>query len=293
MKIVIATRGSKLALWQAEFVKSELLKIDSNLDIHLKIVKTKGDIILDRPLAQIGGKGLFIKEVEQALLDGEAQIAVHSLKDFAVEYDEENFALPAITKREERRDVFLSNKYVSLADLPHNAVVGTGSIRRSMQLKLYRDDLIIKDLRGNVNSRLAKLHNGDFDAIILAKAGIKRLELQNEVKYREILDKDIMIPAMGQGALAVQTVKDEKIIELVSKLNDPITRVETEIERDFVRELELGCHAPVGISARVLDKDIRIKAILMKENGEIIKKDILVPFDEADKIGVEFAQKFK
>jgi hydroxymethylbilane synthase len=293
MKIVIATRGSKLALWQAEFVKKELLKVDSSLDIHLKIVKTKGDIILDKPLAQIGGKGLFIKEVEQALLDGEAQIAVHSLKDFSVDFDEKHFELAAITKRGERRDVFLSNKYVSLAELPKNAVVGTGSIRRSMQLKLYREDLIIKNLRGNINSRIEKLNNEEFDAIILAKAGIKRLELQSEVKHREILDKDIMIPAMGQGALAVQTIKDEKIINLVSKLNDPITRLETTIERDFVRELNLGCHAPVGISARVLDTDIRIKAILMKEDGKIIKKELLVDFDEADNIGVEFAQKFK
>jgi hydroxymethylbilane synthase len=178
-KIVIATRGSKLALWQSEYVKNELLKINPDLDIHLKIVVTQGDKILDKPLADIGGKGLFIKEVEDEILKGNAQIAVHSLKDFTVDFDEEHFCLAAVTKREDVRDTFLSEKYETLADLPDGAVVGTSSVRRAMQLKAFNPNLVIKDLRGNIDTRIRKLKEDQYDAIILAKAGLKRLGLLN------------------------------------------------------------------------------------------------------------------
>ena len=291
-KIVIATRGSKLALWQSEYIKKELLKIDPSLDIHLKIVVTKGDKILDKPLADIGGKGLFIKEVEAELLNGNAQIAVHSLKDFEVEYDEENFCLAAITKREDVRDTLLSEKYETLADLPDGAVVGTSSIRRKMQLRAFNPNLVIKDLRGNVDTRINKLKKGEFDAIILARAGIKRLGLLDSVKYATAIDTDIMIPAMAQGALGIETIKDEKIIELVSKLDDKATRICTTIEREFVKELNLGCHAPVGIKAKIQDDGtIKVKAILEKPNGELVKKEIVS--DEFDGLGIKFAQEFK
>jgi len=290
-KIVIATRGSKLALWQSEYIKKELLKIDPSLDIHLKIVVTKGDKILDKPLADIGGKGLFIKEVEAELLNGNAQIAVHSLKDFEVEYDEENFCLAAITKREDVRDTLLSEKYETLADLPDGAVVGTSSIRRKMQLRAFNPNLVIKDLRGNVDTRINKLKKGEYDAIILARAGIKRLGLLDSVKYATAIDTDIMIPAMAQGALGIETIKDEKIIELVSKLDDKATRICTTIEREFVKELNLGCHAPVGIKAKIQDDGtIKVKAVLEK-NGELIKKEIVS--DEFDGLGIKFAQEFK
>ncbi len=292
MKLTIATRGSKLALWQAEWVKKRLENLGHEVD--LKIVTTTGDKILDKPLAEIGGKGLFIKEVEEALLRGEAQIAVHSLKDFPTQYETEHFELAAIPKREAVEDVFLSETFETLAELPHNAVVGTSSIRRAMQLKAFRDDLVITDLRGNVDTRINKLKRGEYDAIILAYAGIKRLGLMKEVKYFEVLDTDIMIPAMGQGALGIETIKDKAVIEAIKPLNDLWTRVEVTIERDFVDELNLGCHAPVGVNAKIMvDDSIKIKAALLDKNEKLIKKELVVPFDEWQTAGRTFANEFK
>ncbi|MEO1959168.1 MAG: hydroxymethylbilane synthase [Nautiliaceae bacterium] len=292
MKLKIATRGSKLALWQAEWVKKRLEKLGH--EVELKIVITTGDKILDKPLADIGGKGLFIKEVEEALLRGEAQIAVHSLKDFPTQYDKRHFTLAAIPKREAVEDCFLSETFETLAELPHNAVIGTSSIRRAMQLKAFRDDFVIVDLRGNVDTRINKLKKGEFDAIILAYAGIKRLGLIKEVKYVEVLDTDIMIPAMGQGALGIETINDEEVIKAVKPLNDLWTEVEVSVERDFVDELNLGCHAPVGINAKIMvDDSIKIKGVVQGKDGKVIKKELLVPFDEWRYIGREFADEFK
>ena len=291
MKLTIATRGSKLALWQAEWVKAKLEKLGNEVD--LKIVTTTGDKILDKSLADIGGKGLFIKEVEEALLNGEAQVAVHSLKDFPTQYETKYFTLAAIPKREAVEDVFLSENFETLAELPSNAVVGTSSIRRAMQLKAFRDDLIINDLRGNVDTRIKKLKDGKYDAIILAHAGLKRLNLLGSVKYYEILDTDIMIPAMAQGALGIETINDEKVIKAVKPLNDLRTQIAVTIERDFVDELNLGCHAPVGVYAKIMgDDSIKIKATLLKDD-KVVKKEILVSFDEWENAGREFAREFK
>jgi len=291
MKLTIATRGSKLALWQAEWVKKRLENLGHEVD--LKIVTTTGDKILDKPLLEIGGKGLFIKEVEEALLRGEAQIAVHSLKDFPTDYDKEHFTLAAVPKREAVEDIFLSEAFETLAELPHNAVVGTSSIRRAMQLKAFRDDLVISDLRGNVDTRIRKLKEGQYDAIILAYAGVKRLNLLKEVKHYEVLDTDVIVPAMSQGALGIETVNDKKIIEAVKSLNDLRTQVEVTIERDFVDELNLGCHAPVGVNAKIMvDDSIKIKAALLK-NDKLIKKEMVVAFDEWEMAGREFAREFK
>ncbi len=292
MKLTIATRGSKLALWQAEWVKKKLEDLGHKVD--LKIVTTTGDKILDKPLAQIGGKGLFIKEVEEALLNGEAQVAVHSLKDFPTQYEEKHFTLAAIPQRETVEDLFLSEKYETLADLPHNAVVGTSSIRRAMQLKAFRDDLVITDLRGNVDTRINKLKKGQYDAIILARAGIKRLNLIKTVKNVEILDTDIMIPAMGQGALGIETINNEDVIKAVKPLNHLPTQICVSIERDFVDELNLGCHAPVGVYAKILnDSSIKIKAVLLDKNGKIVKKEIVIDFDSWKSAGRDFANEFK
>ena len=291
MKLTISTRGSKLALWQANHIKDRLEKMGH--EVELLIVTTTGDKILDKPLLEIGGKGLFIKEVEEAMLRGEAQIAVHSLKDFPTEYDREHFELAAIPQREAVEDVFLSENYETLAELPKGAIVGTSSIRRAMQLKEFREDLIIKDLRGNVDTRLNKLKEGQYDAIILAYAGIKRLGLQTEVKYFELLDRDIMIPAMGQGALAIETIKDPAIIEAVKPLNDFRSRVEVTIEREFVDELNLGCHAPVGVNAKIIgDETIKIKAALLKDD-KLIRKEEIINFNDWENAGREFARKFK
>ncbi len=291
MKLTIATRGSKLALWQAEWVKKRLENLGH--EVELKIVTTTGDKILDKPLAEIGGKGLFIKEVEEALLNGEAQIAVHSLKDFPTVYDKDHFTLAAIPKREAVEDIFLSETFETLAELPHNAVIGTSSIRRAMQLKAFRDDLVITDLRGNVDTRIRKLKEGKYDAIILAYAGVKRLNLLKEVKYYEVIDTDIIIPAMGQGALGIETINDEEVINAVKPLNDLWTKIEVTIERDFVDELNLGCHAPVGVNAKIMvDDSIKIKAALLKEE-KLVKKELVIPFDEWENAGREFANEFK
>jgi hydroxymethylbilane synthase len=289
MKLTIATRGSKLALWQAEWVKEKLVKLGHEVD--LKIVTTTGDKILDKPLAEIGGKGLFIKEVEEALLRGEAQIAVHSLKDFPTQYETDHFTLAAIPKREAVEDVFLSENYETLAELPLNAVVGTSSIRRAMQLKAFREDLVITDLRGNVDTRINKLKSGKYDAIILAYAGVKRLGLLKTIKHFEILDTDIMIPAMGQGALGIETINDEAVINAVKPLNDFRTQIAVTIERDFVDTLNLGCHAPVGVYAKIMADFIKIKATLLK-NDKIVKKEMVVAFDEWENAGREFAREF-
>jgi len=290
MKLTIATRGSKLALWQAEWVKKRLENLGHEVD--LKIVTTTGDKILDKPLAEIGGKGLFIKEVEEALLNGEAQIAVHSLKDFPTQYDKEHFTLAAIPKREAVEDIFLSETFETLAELPHNAVVGTSSIRRAMQLKAFREDLIISDLRGNVDTRIRKLKEGHYDAIILAYAGVKRLGMLKEVKYYEVIDTDIIIPAMSQGALGIETINDPAVIEAVKSLNDLRTQIEVTIERDFVDELNLGCHAPVGVNAKIMvDDSIKIKAALLKDD-KLVKKELVIAFDEWQDAGREFAKEF-
>ncbi|NPA87477.1 MAG: hydroxymethylbilane synthase, partial [Epsilonproteobacteria bacterium] len=201
--------------------------------------------------------------------------------------------LAAIPKREAVEDVFLSENFETLAELPHEAVVGTSSIRRAMQLKKFRPDLVITDLRGNVDTRINKLKRGQYDAIILAYAGVKRLGIIKEVKYFEVLDTDIMVPAMGQGALGIETINDPKIIEAVKPLNDIRTQIETTIERDFVDELKLGCHAPVGVNAKMMiDDSIKIKAAL-EIKGEVVKKEMVVAFDEWQKAGREFAQEFK
>ncbi|NPA12332.1 MAG: hydroxymethylbilane synthase [Epsilonproteobacteria bacterium] len=292
MKLTIATRGSKLALWQAEWVKKELEKLGNEVD--LKVVTTTGDKILDKPLAQIGGKGLFIKEVEEALLRGDAQVAVHSLKDFPTDYDKEHFELAAVPLREAVEDIFLSENYETLAELPKGAVIGTSSIRRAMQLKAFRDDLTITDLRGNVDTRIKKLKRGEYDAIILAYAGVKRLGIIKEVKYFEVLDTDIMVPAMGQGALGIETIKDEKVIEIVKKLNDFRTFIEVSIERDFVDELNLGCHAPVGVYAKtMIDDSIKIKGVILSKDNKVVKKELVVSMDEWENAGREFAKEFK
>ena len=208
-----------------------------------------------------------------------------------MEFDEENFELAAITKREDVRDTLLSETYETLADLPDGAVVGTSSIRRKMQLLAFNPNLIIKDLRGNVDTRIKKLKNGEYDAIILAKAGIKRLGLLDSVKYHTAIDTDIMIPAMAQGALGIETNKDSEIISLVKKLDDKATRIATTIEREFVKELNLGCHAPVGIKAKLLDDGrIKVKAVLLK-GDKLIRKEIIS--DEFEGLGIKFAQEFK
>jgi len=288
-KLIIATRGSKLALWQSEHIKALLEEAHPGLQVELKTMKTKGDIILDTPLAKIGGKGLFTKELEDAMLQGEAHIAVHSLKDVPTEFPE-GLVLGAITKREDVRDAMLSEKYTDLDTLPEGAVVGTTSLRRRMQLLAARPDLQIKNLRGNVNTRIRKLKDGEYDAIILATAGINRLGLQDEVRYFSPISTSVMIPAMGQAALGIEAVDDPKVLEIISVLEDENAQIETTVERDFITVLQGGCQVPIGVNAKLQDETLQVRAIVGLPDGtELIKEKMVASRNDYRALGKELA----
>ena len=286
MKLIIATRGSKLALWQSNHIKSLLEQM--GYEVELQIFKTKGDKILDTPLALIGGKGLFTKELEDAMLRGEAHLAVHSLKDVPTQLPQ-GLLLGAIPKREMVNDALLSQKYASIEDLPPNAVVGTTSLRRRMQLLHIRPDLVIKDLRGNVDTRIQKLKNGEFDAIVLAYAGLKRLGFLESVEYVTPIDENLMIPAMGQAALGIECVPE--VVDIVKKLEDEKSRIETTIEREFVDELQGGCQVPIGVRAQLLDNgDIVAKAVVgLPDGSELLKDKIFGSKENYQELGRELA----
>lgn len=245
--ITIATRQSPLALWQAEHIRDRLLTLYPHLTINLLKIVTKGDKILDTPLAKIGGKGLFVKELEQALYEKQADFAVHSLKDVPMQLPQ-GLMLGVYCKRASPTDAFVSNTYHSIDELPQGAVVGTASLRRQCQIKAYRPDLQIKTLRGNVGTRLAKLDAGDYDAIILATSGLQRIEL--DARIRSELDIDICLPAVGQGALAIECREDDtKILSLLAPLNDDQARIRLIAERALNRHLEGGCQVPIAAFA--------------------------------------------
>ena len=284
-KLTIATRGSQLALWQSNYIKSVLEAQNPDLEVELKVIITTGDRILDKALSQIGGKGLFLKELEEAMQRGEAQIAVHSLKDVPTELPE-GFVLGAITEREDARDALLSEKYENIDALPEGAIVGTSSLRRRMQIEALRPDLIIKDLRGNVDTRIKKLQNGDFDAIILASAGINRLGFGESVKYIYNISLAEMIPSMGQGALGIEAVYDPEVLAMVSRLQDDATMIATTIERDFVDSLDGGCQVPIGVNAVVNGDDVSIKVILGLPDGtEILRESTIAKTSDYKTIG--------
>lgn len=288
-KLIIATRGSKLALWQSEHIKEVLEQAHAGLQVELKVMKTKGDIILDTPLAKIGGKGLFTKELEDAMLRGDAHIAVHSLKDVPTEFPD-GLTLGVITKREDVRDALLSEKYADIDALPEGAVVGTTSLRRRMQILAYRPDLKIKNLRGNVNTRLRKLKDGEYDAIILAAAGINRLGLQNEVRYFSPISTSLMIPAMGQAALGIECIDDPEVLKIISVLNDEEANIETTVERDFVTVLQGGCQVPIGVNAKLKEDTIHVRAIVgLPDGSELIKEKLVVSRGDYKAIGKELA----
>lgn len=288
-KLIIATRGSKLALWQSEHIKAQLEEAYEGLEVELKVMKTKGDIILDTPLAKIGGKGLFTKELEDAMLRGEAHIAVHSLKDVPTEFPD-GLVLGVITKREDVRDCLLSEQYDSIEALPENAVVGTTSLRRRMQILALRPDLKIKNLRGNVNTRIRKLKEGEYDAIILATAGLNRLGLTSEVKYATPISSTQMIPAMGQAALGIEAIDDPAVLELISILNDEEADIETRVERDFVEVLQGGCQVPIGVNAKLKGDEIAVRCIVgMPDGSEMLKEKSLGSKSDYRSLGRELA----
>lgn len=289
-KVIIGSRGSVLALWQANYIAKRLQE-ECNLASEIKIIKTKGDKILDVPLAKIGGKGLFTKELEEMLLSGEIDLAVHSLKDVPVEFPQ-GLKLIAITQREDVRDCFLSHRYESLESLPMGAKVGTTSLRRTMQIKLKRADLDTQSLRGNVQTRLERLKNGDFDAIILAQAGVNRLGIEG-VKYMRALSVEEMIPAMGQGALGLECREDSEFAPLFAKLNDEGTKLFCESEREFIRCLEGGCQVPIGIHASLQNGELKLQARLgMPDGSKVLEDTILGERNNHLALAQEFAKRF-
>ncbi len=294
-KVIIGTRGSRLALWQAEWVKSELQGLYPELEVELNRIKTTGDKILDVPLAKVGGKGLFVKEIEEALLRHEADIAVHSMKDVPTEFPP-GLHLAVICKREDPRDAFISRiqdsgfKIQRFKDLPRQAVIGTSSLRRSCQLLNVRPDLRIEQLRGNLDTRLKKLDEGQFDAIILAAAGVMRLGWHERIT--EVLPPETSLPAIGQGAVGIECRDgDDFINDLVMPLNHLETSVCVRAERAFLKRLEGGCQVPVGAYARLIDGRIVMDGLVGSVSGErIIREQVEGNQDIAESMGIRLAE---
>ncbi|WP_373002878.1 hydroxymethylbilane synthase [Sulfurimonas sp.] len=272
-KLIIATRGSKLALWQSNHIKDILKEQNPGLEIELNVIATK--------------------ELEESILNGEAHIAVNSLKDVPIKIPK-GLLLAAITEREDVRDTLLSQKYADIDSLPKGAVVGTSSPLRRMQMGKIRPDIKIKELSGNIDTRIEKLKNSEFDAIILAAAGINRLGLLDEVEHIYPISLYEMIPSMGQGALGIEAIDNDEVLKIVKGLEDDYSRVETTIERDFIDALDCGCHAPVGVNATVLENnDVIIKAVLgMLDGTSILSDSKLTSRENYESVGREMAQQF-
>ncbi len=282
----IGSRGSQLALWQANYVAS-LLRGQGH-QVEIEIIKTTGDKILDVALAKVGTKGMFTKEIEEALAARRVDLAVHSLKDVPTELDPQ-FTLAAIMKREDPRDAFISVKYSSLDELPRGAKVGTSSLRRQCQLKAVRPDLEIFPLRGNVDTRLRKLETGEYDAIILAAAGVKRLGLDKHVKSR--IPVDVMCSAVGQGALAIEArANDAQVLPYLEFLNDPDTRLAVLCERAVLGSMGGGCQVPIGAFAEVQSGAIMLRAMVGRPDGSEVLRETAQGTD-AEKLGRETAEK--
>jgi len=291
-KVTIATRGSQLALWQAEHIKSRLMAQYEGLEVELLILKTKGDIILDVPLAKVGGKGLFVKEIEEALLAGTADLAVHSMKDVPMVLPE-GLTLGAVPEREICTDLFLSEKYASLEELPQGAKLGTSSLRRQSQALALRPDLEVAMLRGNVETRLRKMKEGQYDAIILARAGVKRLGLG--ASLQQDLTPPSFLPAVGQGALGIE-IRDDRpeMRELVAFLDHMPTRLCVTAERAFLRRLDGGCQVPIAAHAVLEGEELRLEALVADPLGKVVFRDTVrcaASLEEADAAGQKLAEK--
>ncbi|MDG1688147.1 MAG: hydroxymethylbilane synthase [Gammaproteobacteria bacterium] len=287
--IKIATRKSPLAMWQAEFVRDSLLELHPDLEIELVKMTTQGDKILDTPLAKVGGKGLFVKELEQGMLAGDADIAVHSMKDVPMAFPE-GLHLPVICQREDPRDAFVSNTYASLADLPAGSKVGTSSLRRECQLRTNQPDLEVLPLRGNVNTRLAKLDDGQFDAIILASAGLKRLGFEDRI--REAIAPEQSLPAVGQGAVGIETrIDDDEINALLAPLRCPRTWIVVSAERAMNRRLAGGCQVPIAGFALIDGNDVWLRGLVgMPDGSQMLTADARARVEDAEALGEAIAE---
>lgn len=294
MKSVIGSRGSKLALWQSEWVKARLEDANAEADVRIEIIKTSGDVMRDVPLSVIGGQGVFTKEIEQALLDRRVDVAVHSLKDLPTVIPE-GLALSAIVEREDARDALVlpdgaSARGASIKNLPRGATVGTSSLRRVAQLKHLRPDLLIKDLRGNVDTRLRKLDEGEYDAIILASAGLKRLGLAARISA--LIEADEMLPAVSQGALGIETRADDwQIVAAVSGLDHAPTRAACLAERAFLRHLGGGCQVPIAAHAIVENDSLALSGLVASLSGEVLRDSIEGDASDAESAGATLASR--
>lgn len=286
----IATRKSPLALWQAEYVKEKLEAFHPQLKVELLPLTSRGDKILDVPLAKVGGKGLFVKELEQALLSGEADIAVHSMKDVPMEFPE-GLGLAAICPREDARDAFVSNQFQLLENLPQGSVVGTSSLRRQCQLLAQRPDLQIKFLRGNVQTRLQKLDDGEYHAIILAAAGLIRLQLDHRIK--SFLTPEQSLPAGGQGAVGIECrMDDASTIALLQPLHHPLTAEQVTAERSMNRRLQGGCQVPIACYAIHQSDQLWLRGLVGDPDGSLLLKDeISGKPEDAEIMGVTLADR--
>lgn len=286
----IATRQSPLALWQAEHIRFRLNELYPDLTVELVKFVTQGDKILDTPLAKIGGKGLFVKELEAALLDGRADLAVHSMKDVPMHLPE-NLSLAVICEREDPLDAFVSNQYSNFDELPLGAKVGTSSLRRKCQILQLRPDLEIIDLRGNVGTRLSKLDGGLYDAIILASAGLKRLGLADRIRHS--LDPVVSLPAVGQGALGLECREnDHELLALIQPLQHQETSICVRAERAFNAYLEGGCQVPIAGYATLVNAQLKIEGRVGSVDGKTLLKEALEgSADEAEQLGEQLAQR--
>ena len=286
----IATRKSKLALWQAEHIQQRLEELHPGLTVELVPMSTKGDVILDTPLAKIGGKGLFVKELEVAMLEGRADIAVHSMKDLPVEFPD-GLELHTICEREDPRDAFVSGKYNNLDEMPEGAVVGTCSLRRRCQVMEQFPHLVIKDLRGNVQTRLRKLDDGEFDAIILAASGLIRLELGDRIT--SFIPVEQSLPANGQGALGIECRSDDDAMkQLLQPLQCQETRIRVLAERAMNRRLEGGCQVPIGAYAELKGDSVYLRGLVGDPDGQqVLRDEIEGPANDAEALGTELAER--
>ncbi len=286
--IIIGTRGSQLALWQANFIKSEIERLFDDIRVELNIIKTTGDRITDRPLAAVGGKGLFVKEIESALLNHDIDLAVHSMKDMPGELPK-GLMIGAIPERENPFDVMISKDNKLLKDYEKGAKIGTSSLRRASQINHIRPDVTIESIRGNLDTRIKKLKSGQYDAIVLAAAGLRRLDQADEIT--EYLDDKIMVPAVGQGALCIETREnDPDIAAIMEKLDHFETNICVTGERAFLKQIEGSCHIPVACYGKLIDKKVELTAIVASEDGQqIVKEQIVSSFDDIIKNGQNLA----
>ena len=289
MELRIGTRGSQLALFQANWVKEKLIEAHLGLTVTLIKIKTTGDKIQNAPLAKIGGKGLFVKEIEEALLEKRIDLAVHSIKDVPTEFPQ-GLHLSVITQREDPRDVFISRDGKGLKDLPQHAKIGTSSLRRQAQLLHFRSDFELVPLRGNLDTRLKKLKTMNLDAIVLALAGVKRLGLEENIT--EIIPTDISLPAIGQGALGIETrLNDKKVEEPIQFLNDKDSWIAVSAERAFLKKLEGGCQVPIAAFARTVGTTLQIDGLVGTIDGKrLIRHHREGPIEKAESLGVELAE---